>query len=51
MRKIESDSRPNHTPWRCHKVHILMSLTKSTDLCELGLVLAMVWEKGETDHQ
>ena len=50
-RAADPDSRPKRIPWRCYKACILMALPKSTGLYELGLVLAMVREKGETAQQ
>ena len=38
-------------PWAAYKACMLMALPKSTGLYELGLVLAMVREKGETAQQ
>ena len=42
---------PNRIPWRFYRQCILMALPKSTGLYELGLVLAMTREKGETAQQ
>ena len=38
-------------PWSCYKACILMALPKSTGLHELGLVLTMTREKGQTPQQ
>ena len=38
-------------PWACYKACILMALPKATGLYELGLVLAMTRDKGETPQQ
>ena len=46
-----SSTRPKRIPWRCYKACILMALPKSTGLYELGLVLAMTRDKGETAQQ
>ena len=44
-------SKVKRIPWACYKACMLMALPKSTDLCELGLLLAMTREKGETPQQ
>ena len=46
-----ASTRPKRIPWRCYKACILMALPKSTGLYELGLVLAMTRDKGETAQQ
>ena len=46
-----SSTLPKRIPWRCYKACILMALPKSTGLYELGLVLAMTRDKGETAQQ
>ena len=38
-------------PWACYRACMLMALPKSTGLYELGLVLAMTRDKGETPQQ
>ena len=44
-------SKKKRIPWACYKACILMALPKCTGLYELGLVLAMTREKGETPQQ
>ena len=50
-RATEEASKAKRIPWTCYKACMLMALPKSTGLYELGLVLAMVREKGETPQQ
>ena len=44
-------SKKKRIPWACYKACMLMALPKSTGLYELGLVLAMTRDKGETTQQ
>ena len=44
-------STKKRMPWSCYKACILMALPKATGLYELGLVLVMTRERGETPQQ
>ena len=51
VKHAKGHNKGKRIPWACYKACMLMALPKSTGLYELGLVLAMTRDKGETAQQ